>query len=134
MKDRLDQKSRKDLIEYRLEKSQTSMQEAAVLAQGGFYDSAVTRLYYACYYAVSALLISHNIECGSHAGVKRMFSMHFGRDGKVDQQHIRTYSNLLQGRQISDYEDFTYQDSSSYAIYREEAEALLDAVKSLILV
>lgn len=132
MKDHLDSASREEIVKYRLEKSNASMAEAQLLADGRYYDSAVTRLYYACFYAVSALLIHNNIECGSHAGVKRMFSLHFGRTGKIGQTHIITLSNLIQGRQLSDYEDFVYQDLESYSIYKADAEALIKTVTELI--
>ncbi len=132
MKEHLDTESREAIVEYRLEKSESAIKEADLLAENGFYDSAVTRLYYACFYKVSALLISRNMECGSHAGVKRMFSLQFGRTGLIDQMHIRTYSSLLQGRQISDYEDFEYQDAESYRIYRIQTESLLNAVDEIM--
>lgn len=132
MKESLDPESRAAIIEYRLEKSRDAMKEAALLADGNFFDSAVTRLYYACFYAVSALLISKSIECNSHAGAKRMFSLHFIRTSLVDQKHITTYSNLMQGRQLCDYEDFIYQNAESYALYRSQAEALIDAITPLI--
>lgn len=38
---------------------------------------AANRLYYASYYAVSALLISYGIVVRSHDGVKRMLGPHF---------------------------------------------------------
>lgn len=102
------------------------------MAENHFYDSAVTRLYYACFYANSALLISKGIECGSHSSVKRMFSMHFISTGLIEQKHIRTYSTLMQGRQLSDYEDFTYQDKESYGIYLKMTTEFIEAVMPLI--
>lgn len=92
MKDHLDSDSRQAIVTYRIEKSHTAMKEASVLAENHFYDSAVTRLYYACFYAASALLISKGIECGSHSGVKRMFSMHFISTGLIEQ---KTHSHIF---------------------------------------
>ena len=66
----LDDESRKALVEYRLERAYATMQEAAVMTEKEFYNAAVNRLYYACYYATEALLLKHKIEAKSHAGVK----------------------------------------------------------------
>ena len=62
MKQHLDNESREALVEYRIEKSDIALKEAELLAEKGFYDSAVTRLYYACYYMACALLIKNGID------------------------------------------------------------------------
>ena len=43
--------------------------EIPYLKQQGYYNTAVNRLYYACYYAAVALLIKHEINPGTHAAV-----------------------------------------------------------------
>ena len=47
MKVTLDEDSRRDLIEYRLQRSNETLEEADYNAKGGYYNSAVNRLYYA---------------------------------------------------------------------------------------
>lgn len=76
-----DSESRAHLVNYRLEKSDIALKEADVLAQHEFFDNAVTRLYYACFYAAFSLLILNFIETGSHRGVKTMLSLHFVKTG-----------------------------------------------------
>ena len=132
MKQSIDPELRNDLVSYRLEKSDLALREASVMAANGFYDNAVTRLYYACFYAASALLIKNEIETGSHRAVKTMLSLKFVKEGLLDTKHVRTYSELLNGRQLSDYEDFFYQDKDSYEAYLENTNAFLEAVKNLI--
>ena len=56
MKDILDKESKQALVQYRLERSVNSLDEAQYMAKGGYYNAAINRLYYACYYAVVALL------------------------------------------------------------------------------
>lgn len=129
----LDNLSRADIVNYRLEKSDSSLLAADVLASNKLFDSAVTRLYYACFHAASALLIQNNIECGSHAGVKRMLSLKFINTGLLDKKYIRYFSDLLNGRQLSDYEDFIYQNEESYSYYKGQAVDFCNAIKKLIL-
>ncbi|MDR2058337.1 MAG: HEPN domain-containing protein [Dysgonamonadaceae bacterium] len=43
----------------------------------------MNRLYYACYYAVTALLINSGIEAQTHAGVRRMLALHFTKTEKL---------------------------------------------------
>ena len=52
---------RTEIIRLRLENSQTSLDEAKLLIDNEYWNAAINRMYYACYYAVSALLISRGI-------------------------------------------------------------------------
>lgn len=132
MKDHLDIQSRRDLVKYRLEKSDSALAEAVLMANNGFFDSAVTRLYYSCFYAASGLLIENEIETGSHRGVKTMLALNFVKKDLLDSKHLRTFSELLNGRQLSDYEDFFYQDKDSYNAYLEKTEEFIKAIRDLI--
>ena len=58
MKETLDEQSRKALVSYRLERADETMKEAEILAKEQHYNAAANRLYYACYYAASELLVS----------------------------------------------------------------------------
>ena len=53
----LDSEDRKALINYRQEKADLALDDAAFLADAGKYGLAANRLYYALYYAASALLL-----------------------------------------------------------------------------
>lgn len=49
---------RKALCEYRFERAHQTMEEAVYMRDSGYYIAAVNRLYYACFYAASGLLIA----------------------------------------------------------------------------
>jgi len=51
----------KDLIQYRIARAKEAIEEARVLAGAGHWNGSVNRLYYACFYAVSALLSKHDL-------------------------------------------------------------------------
>lgn len=55
MKEKLDSESRAAIVNYRLERAYETLKEADYNTAGGYYNAAVNRLYYACYYAASAL-------------------------------------------------------------------------------
>jgi len=64
---------RNELISLRLENSQSAMQESKLLIDNGYWNAAVNRMYYGCYYAVSALLISKGIQAQTHASTSIYF-------------------------------------------------------------
>lgn len=76
MKETLDEQSRRDLVKYRIDRAYETLKEADLLADNSFYNAAVNRLYYACYYATVALLLKHGIMASTHAGVKSMLGLH----------------------------------------------------------
>lgn len=132
MKDNLDKESRAALVAYRLERSFGSMKEAGLMAQEGFYNAAINRLYYACYYAVVALLLHNNISAQTHSGVKTMLGMHFTSKGKLSISASKTFTTLFEKRHSSDYDDFVYCDKEMIDDLYPKAEAFIEEVKELI--
>ena len=61
-----------ELIRYKEEKAETTLQAAETLFREGFYNSSVNRSYYACFYIVTALLQLHNLTAVKHSGVRRL--------------------------------------------------------------
>ena len=92
MKTKLDSDSRESLIKYRLERAFETLKEAEYNAKGGYYNTAVNRLYYAAFYAANALLISKEMVCESHKGVKIMLSLHFIKNGILSEEHGKTFN------------------------------------------
>ena len=57
------------LSRYRQERAHETLAEIPYLREQGYYNTAVNRLYYSCYYAAVALLTKHHIylrEIESH--------------------------------------------------------------------
>jgi uncharacterized protein (UPF0332 family) len=54
--------NKQDYINYRIQKAKETFSEVEILINNEFWNTSVNRMYYACFYVVSALLIKHNIE------------------------------------------------------------------------
>lgn len=115
MTDRLDPQSRRDLIDYKLEKSRQTIREAEILAKSDFFNAAINRLYYAVSYAASALMLNSSIEAATHKCVKTMLGLKFIHTGKLDKEYGQIYQRLFESRQAGDYEDFVYFDENTFA-------------------
>jgi uncharacterized protein (UPF0332 family) len=75
------QDERQEYVRYRLESANTTFDAARVLAENGFWNSAVNRLYYSLFYAVNALLVLNSIQTKSHSSTKSKFSEYFVKTG-----------------------------------------------------
>jgi len=117
------------LVAYRLQRAKETLLEADNLIKAGFFNAVVNRLYYACYYAVIALLIKNNIIAHTHQGVKQMFSLHFITKNKIDKQHSIFYGRLFNDRISGDYDDFVYYDCDMIATLRPQAENFISMIE-----
>ena len=132
MTDRLSEENREALVAYRMERARQSLEEAAIMRETAHYNAAINRLYYACFYAASALLISNAIEAGTHKGVRAMLSLNFILAGKIDKEHGKTFSELNEKRNSNDYDDFIYCDLTTVNHYYPRVEAFITAVEALL--
>ena len=95
-----------DLVQYRLEKAQSTFQEAKALAAQSFWSGVANRLYYSSFYAVIALLAMNEITARTHNGVRSAFFKFYIKSGILDKKYSVLYSNLMRKRQENDYADF----------------------------
>jgi uncharacterized protein (UPF0332 family) len=72
----------------------------------------MSRLYYACFYAVSALL-KNGIASKTHAGAIKMFGLHFIQNGIIDNELGKFYNIIFGKRQTGDYTDFVTNGSQA---------------------
>lgn len=94
-----------EYISYRVSKATESLGDARILAENKSWNACVNRLYYACYYIVSALLLKSQLNTQTHSGVKTLFNLHFIKTGKLTVEDGRLYSDLMDWRQKGDYGD-----------------------------
>lgn len=120
------------LIAYRLQRAREALEEARLLADHGHTNAAVNRLYYACFYAVSALLYSHGFSAVKHSGVRSLFGRHFVKTGLVSKELGAFYNDLFEYRQESDYEDFFQIDPQLLAPWLAQAQQFIEVITDLI--
>ncbi len=104
-KQTLSDEDRKEIVRYRLEKSERTYKEALKIINDDFVEIVANRLYYSAYYAITALLIANGITVKSHSGVKAMFSLYFIKTHIIEKSYGVIFSTLFSLRMSGDYED-----------------------------
>jgi uncharacterized protein (UPF0332 family) len=102
----MNQQERQELVKYRIAKARETFKEVDLHIKNELWNTAVNRLYYACYYAVIALLIDKEIQTQTHAGVRQMFGLHFVKPGIVDNSIGKFFTDIFDLRQAGDYDDY----------------------------
>ena len=123
---------RKELATYRLNRAKDTILEIEILLENHLWNTAVNRMYYACYYAVSALLIANSINAQTHAGVRQMFGLHFIKSGKIDKEIGKYYSDIFDKRQIGDYEDYIEFEKADVIELLPPARKLIEVISRFI--
>jgi uncharacterized protein (UPF0332 family) len=97
---------KQELIRYRLQRAREMLEDGELLLREGRLTSATNRIYYAMFYATSALLASKNLSSSRHSGVIALLHDHFVRPGVFPRELARQLSLAFEMRNDSDYEDF----------------------------
>ena len=132
MKEQMSIENQRALAAYRYKRANETLAEIPFLKQQGYYNTAVNRLYYACYYAAVAILIQHGINLGTHSGVKQMIGMHFVATGRLPKELGRYFSLLFERRHSSDYDDFAYSSAEEIDELLPKATAFIAAIGDLL--
>ena len=93
------------LVNYRLERAKESIEEAKILVERGHVNTFINRLYYACFYAVSALLLTKGLSSPKHSGVRSLFHQNFVKSGIMGIESGQFFDELFDNRQKADYSD-----------------------------
>jgi uncharacterized protein (UPF0332 family) len=121
-----------ELISYRLQKARETLEDARILANAHRWNPCVNRLYYACFYAVSALLIQEGLSSTKHTGLRSLFNRHFVKTNKVPKDKARIFNDLFERRQEGDYVDFVSFEESQVLPLLLEAEAFVQNLADFI--
>ena len=73
----LNEENRRDVVNYRIERAYIALDQAKKNLQINCLEVTANRLYYAAYYAASALLIAYGIRTKSHEGNISQFGQQF---------------------------------------------------------
>lgn len=120
------------LVDYRIERARESLSEALLLLESGHINTYVNRLYYACFYAVSAYLLYHGKSSAKHSGVRALFHQEVVKLGLVDQELGQLYDRLFDNRQKADYADLVVFDPTDVAEWYAEASGFVQALIQLL--
>lgn len=120
------------LVLHRLARAREAIEEARVLLATKHANACVNRLYYACFYAVSALLLTEGRASSKHSGVRSLFMQHWVKPGKVAVPQARLYRQLFENRQQGDYADFVFFAEETVKPWVDESSVFVDTIAAIV--
>lgn len=122
----------KDLYAYRLSQSEDSIKVAKMSYENGLFKDSINRSYYACFYAIKAVLALEKIDFKRHKDVIGYFNKTYVATDKFPRELGRKIGMLKQLREKSDYDDFFIAGKEEAELQIETAESMFDGVKRFI--
>jgi len=129
----LSEENRSNIINHRLQRAKETLEEAKTNAALSYWRVAANRLYYACFYAVSALLVKQGLTIHTHSGTIGQFSLHFVKTGIVSVEQGAFYKQLFYLRQTGDYSDTVDVKEADVIPRIEPTEKFIATIEKIIL-
>jgi len=129
----LRKEDRNALVTLRLEKAKKTLIEAKDNIELGHWHAATNRLYYACFYAVCALLVQKGITARTHSGVVNQLGLHFVKEGLISEEQNKLYVRLFGLRQTGDYDDWIILQEDDVTPFVEPVQTFIEEIENLIM-
>ena len=113
------------IFSFRIRKGKETLEEAKGIANLGYWNAVANRLYYACYYVTSALIIKNGYEAQTHRGIIHLLGLHFIKTGLISKDSGKFYSRLYELRQTGDYDDL-------FSLEEEDVKPMISSAKQYI--
>ena len=118
-----------DPVEEGVVRASTELAAARLLADNGFGAQAVSRAYYAAFYAAEAALLHIGETRAKHSGVVSAVGRLLVREGGLDERAGRLLRSLFERRSQADYELAEVpNDEGRRAV--DDAQAVVDIIEA----
>ncbi|HEY9722820.1 MAG TPA: HEPN domain-containing protein [Oscillatoriaceae cyanobacterium] len=121
-----------DVVQFRLNRASETMDEARDLATRQHWNGAANRLYYACYYAVTAWMASRALTVSKHTHVRSTLNRDLVKPGLISEALGNFFNDLYELRTESDYLDFKHLEASDVEALVPQAENFIRTIKGLL--
>ena len=92
----------KDVQDY-IQRSKDALEVAATMITHQYWSDAVSKAYYAMFYAANAIILTKGISASKHSAVISIFGEQFARTNVIDRRFHREFIDAFDNRQTADY-------------------------------
>jgi uncharacterized protein (UPF0332 family) len=120
---------KEELINYRIERSKGTIEEAKLAIDNNKFHLAENRIYYSIFYLVSALALKNDFITSKHNQLLGWFNKNFVLTKKVSDDIGKIYKSAFERRQEGDYDDMIYFNEEQVQSDYSDMLSFIDAVK-----
>ena len=123
----INEKDRDALVEYRLQQAVETIELASFLLSNNKLATAVNRIYYGMYYALTALALDSKYETSKLIG---WFNKEFIATDKLEPKYGKILRNAFRNRTKGDYDAFVIFSDTEVHQMLEEMILFIQQIKS----
>ncbi len=117
---------------FRIGQASDTLRDAQSLLEAGSLHSVVNRLYYACFYAVSALLFTGGFTSTKHRGIISAFDREWINTGRLPKTMGRFLHQVFDARLQGDYDYPVTLQRQDVEDWVKEAQTFVSRISELI--
>jgi uncharacterized protein (UPF0332 family) len=91
-------------IQLYLNRAKDDLKAVEINLHNDLYNVAISRAYYAMFYAATALLKSKSIERNKHSGIISAFGEYFVKPGLIEVEYAKIIAHAFDSRNDGDYD------------------------------
>jgi uncharacterized protein (UPF0332 family) len=119
-------------IQLYIDRARDELRATQINLSEALYGVAVTRAYYAMFYAANALLVSRGISRSKHSGVIAAFGEHFVKTGLIETRYAKMLGSAFDSRLDSDYDVTFAADQALAEELLRDAQSFVDQVEQFL--
>ena len=120
------------LVQYWLEKARESLQSARNEYRDGHLSFAMNRIYYACFYALTAVFRDKDKMFKKHKGLRSALHRDLIRNGIIEDHWGKFFDEVFEARQRGDYTPMVTFEPDQLDDFLQQAEHFLKEMEKLI--
>jgi len=121
-----------NIITHLMEKSDRALSAARREYDAGDYGAASNRVYYACFYAVSAVLLNENQQFQKHSSLRAAMHKHLVKTGRIPPKLGKFFDRAFFERQEADYNALAKFEQAMLTERLHDAELFVAEMKRLL--
>lgn len=115
-----------------LDLAKNKLDHARQIFEIGLYDDAISRAYYAMFYAAKAALLSEGVDLRKHSSSVTKFRELFVVTGRVDAKYLHYLGRAQSARERSDYAPFVPPGKEGAEEILQTANAFIKKIKEIL--
>jgi uncharacterized protein (UPF0332 family) len=128
----IDSNDKWELIRYRLEQANETIEDVRILIENNRIRAAVSRIYYGMFYSLLALGIKSDFETSKHAQLIGWFNKNFINEGLIDPKYGKIINKAFNRRTKGDYDIYIDFDIDTVNEMHAEMQDFIAKIKQFI--
>ena len=120
------------MVTYWSEKASEALSSAKAEFTAGRHSFAVNRAYYACFYALSSVLLGEDLKFVKHSGVRAALHRRLVKTGRLQAGWGRFYDRVFENRQRGDYQELVTFEAEQVAETIEQARGFVAEMRRML--